>query len=95
MNSRRTRLVGLIKPPSNLFWSFHSGLSNDISTDGDSDVFDSDGDTLPQFSAQDDAEVDAYQYHFEPTLIVYVEFEAENDRVAVDHSIGRLSFPKD
>ena len=34
--------------------SFHSGLSNEIVTDCDSDMFDSDGDILTQISAQAD-----------------------------------------
>ena len=43
--------------------SFHIGLSNEINTDGDSDVFDSDGDmlvSLPKCNAHPDAVVEAY-----------------------------------
>ena len=76
-----------MKPASNL--GISSGLSNEIDTDGDSDVFNSDGNILPQFSAQDDAIVDADQ--FEPTLTDYVyeyenESEADKDRQAIDHT---------
>ena len=43
--------------------SFHIGLSNEIDTDGDSDVRDSDGDMLvllPKVNAHADAIVEAY-----------------------------------
>ena len=43
-------------------------------------MFDSDGDILPQFRAQDDAVVDTHQ--FEPTLTDY-ESRADNDKKAV------------
>ena len=50
-------------------WQFPQWFVNKSDTDGDSNVFGSDGDILPQFSAQDDAVVDAYQ--FDPTLTDY------------------------
>ena len=56
--------------------SFHSGLSNEIDTDGDSEVSDSDSDILPQFSVHADAVVEAYQC--EPT-------QADKDKHNVDH----------
>ena len=60
-------------------------MSNEIDTDGDYDVFNSDCEMLSQFSAQDDSVVDTDQ--FESTL---TDFECEADKVkdrqAVDHS---------
>jgi len=51
-------------------------------------VFDSNGDSLPQFSAQADAVVEAYQ--LELTL-------TDSESAADKHrqEVGRLSFPKD
>ena len=47
----------LMEPASS--GSFHSGLTSEIDSDGDSDMFDSGGDILPTLWAQDDVVVDA------------------------------------
>ena len=58
-----------------------SFLSDEIYTDGHSDVYDSDGDILPSVSAQADAVVEAYQ--FEPTL-TDSDSEADKDSLRVE-----------
>ena len=57
--------------------NFRCGLSSDIDTGGDSDVFNSDCEFVSQFSAQADAVVDTDQ--FESTLTDF-EWEADKDR---------------
>ena len=76
--------------------SFHSSLSNEIDTDGDSNMFDSDGDILPQFCAQpqDDAVVEAY-YKFESTLTdseTESELKPTTTGKPLTVAVGRLSF---